>query len=270
MKGILKECQVEYTLRVPTASCGDVIPLFLVAEAMAGHAARGYGTLPPHLPSFKNLKSQRIALLLDAANNGQLTVCDWEGRIANAEELINAFPTPVDWKSDDSSERDIFPLCVKAQHLIKWGDANCDVFRIVDAPVEVVEFDLKNEAGEVIEVGYFRGFVGSLPVLSADVSGSVKLSKTAPVNVDDVPTKRKAKKPSIEKVAFDYMRKEYLAGHFQSAAKFHKHLIQTAGEKGSPFEMGTGSNARKLFCPAASSFYDAGTLGKIWAKIRSD
>lgn len=87
--------------------------------------------------------------------------------------------------------------------------------------------------------------------------------------VDDVPTKRKANKPSIEKVALDYMRKEYLSAHFQSAAKFHKHLIKTAGVNDSPFVKGDGLNAGKLFCPAASSFYDAGTLGKIWAKIRA-
>ena len=89
----------------------------------------------------------------------------------------------------------------------------------------------------------------------------------APV-VADAPAKRIAKKPSIETVALDYMRKTYKAGYFQSAAKFHKHLIKTAGVADSPFEMATGDNARKLFCPAASSFYDVGTLGKLWAKIR--
>ena len=90
----------------------------------------------------------------------------------------------------------------------------------------------------------------------------------APVTVGDGSAKRIAKKLSIETVAIDYMRKAYKAGQFESAAKFHKHLIKTAGVPDSPFEMGTGQNSRKLFCPAASSFYDVGTLGKIWAKIR--
>ena len=84
-----------------------------------------------------------------------------------------------------------------------------------------------------------------------------------------VPAKRKAKKPSIESVALNYMREEYKAGHFASASKFHKHLCSTTSAKASPFEMGTGANARKLFCPDAGSFYDPGTLGKIWAKIRA-
>ena len=77
------------------------------------------------------------------------------------------------------------------------------------------------------------------------------------------------KKPSIEAVALDYMRAEFNQGQFQSAAKFHKYLKTTAGVNNSPFEMGTGINASKLFCPAAGSFFDAGTLGKIWPKIRA-
>ena len=84
-----------------------------------------------------------------------------------------------------------------------------------------------------------------------------------------VAAKRSEKKPSIQTVALDYMRAEFKQGQFQSAAKFHKHLIKTAGLDKSPFEMGTGINARNLFCPAASSFFDQGTLGKIWAKIRA-
>ncbi len=58
------------------------------------------------------------------------------------------------------------------------------------------------------------------------------------------------------------------SGHFQSANYFHKHLIKTAGVGSSPFEMGTGENARRLFCTKASSFYDPSTLSKHWPKIR--
>lgn len=77
------------------------------------------------------------------------------------------------------------------------------------------------------------------------------------------------KKPTIESVALDYMRRVYKTGQFPSAAKFHKHLLKTAGSFDSPFQKGIGENSRRLFCPAASSFFDAGTLGKIWQKIRS-
>ena len=98
-------------------------------------------------------------------------------------------------------------------------------------------------------------------------------SEPAQTAITPVPVgagKRREKKPSIESVAFDYMRREYQSGQFQSAAKFHKHLIKTAGLDKSPFEMGTGTNARKLFCPAASSFFDQSTLGNMWAKIRAE
>lgn len=105
--------------------------------------------------------------------------------------------------------------------------------------------------------------VQALPAALAEIH--TPEPQPAPV-VDD---KRRKKKPSIESVALDYMRKEYQTAQFQSAAKFHKHLIKTAGLDKSPFEMGTGINARKLFCPAASSFFDEGTLGKMWAKIRA-
>jgi hypothetical protein len=88
---------------------------------------------------------------------------------------------------------------------------------------------------------------------------------------DNVKTSRRLKrKLSIEEVALDYMREEYKVGQFSSAAKFHKHLFKNAGKAPSPFEMGTGFNARKLFCPAASSFFDVGTLGKLWPKIRTE
>ena len=92
---------------------------------------------------------------------------------------------------------------------------------------------------------------------------------TTPGPAPVVAAKRNKKKPSIETVALDYMCAEFKQAQFQSAAKFHKHLIKTAGVTDSPFEMGTGVNARKLFCPAASSFFDAGTLGKLWPKIRA-
>ena len=88
------------------------------------------------------------------------------------------------------------------------------------------------------------------------------------VATSDDTDKRRAKKPSIETVALPYMREVYKAGQFASAAKFHRHLCTTAGKEQSPFEMGIGNNSRKLFCPDAGSFFDAGTLGKMWRKIR--
>lgn len=99
--------------------------------------------------------------------------------------------------------------------------------------------------------------------------GKAPAHNTAPPAPVAKPVKRKPNKPSIESVALDYMRKEYQSAQFKSAAVFHKHLIKTAGVKESPFEAGTGTNARRLFCRAAGSFFDVGTLGKYWPKIRA-
>ncbi len=116
-----------------------------------------------------------------------------------------------------------------------------------------------------ITLRHLTAFMAHIKAARTDTQPHATIRSPAPVAT----TKRSEKKPSIETVAFDYMRAEFKQGQFQSAAKFHKHLIKTAGLDKSPFEMGTGINARKLFCPAASSFFDEGTLGKIWAKIRA-
>lgn len=98
---------------------------------------------------------------------------------------------------------------------------------------------------------------------------TIEPQATTPSPAPVVNSKRNKNKPSIETVALDYMCAEFKQGQFQSAAKFHKHLIKSVGVKDSPFEMGTGTNALKLFCPAAGSFFDVGTLGNVWPKIRA-
>lgn len=151
----------EYTLRVPVAMCGDDIALCLVAEAMARHAATGYGTLSLHGPTLNNLLPKRVALLVDAACQGQLKVRDYNGRIKPAKEIIEA----KDKLNIDSPypESNALSLYVKKQHLIEWGNANGDVFHIVDAPAEVVQYGPKNAHGEFA----VRGFVSGLDAPAA-------------------------------------------------------------------------------------------------------
>lgn len=104
------------------------------------------------------------------------------------------------------------------------------------------------------------------PAVEVLAPGTTTASEPAPGTMK--PAKRRAKKLSIESAVLDYLVSEYKASQGTSAAKFHKHLCETAGATGSPFEMGTGKNARKLFCPAARSYFDAGTLGNLMPKIR--
>ena len=117
----------------------------------------------------------------------------------------------------------------------------------------------------LVSVNDLRVFLAGRPIT---VESAPAQSSATPAPVAK-PVKRKINKPSLESVALDYMRNEYKSGQFKSAEVFHKHLIKTAGVKDSPFEMGTGTNARMLFCPAAGSFFDVGTLGKFWPKIRA-
>lgn len=123
----------KYTVYVHKALTGDVIPLYSVALAMSKHAASGYGDLTLHEPTLRNIISRYNALLLDAACKGFLKVCDRDGRIGAANEIIEAA------QKEGVTSTSIPPLHARLKHLIEWGQANGDDFNIVYAPVEVVE-----------------------------------------------------------------------------------------------------------------------------------
>lgn len=168
----MKSRMTDYTLKIPIAMCGDVIGLCLVAEAMARHAATGFGTLPVHGSTLQNLLPIRAALLVDAACQGQLKVCDCNGRIKPVQEVIGA-ADKLNLDSPDT-ELNFLSLYVRKQHLIEWGNSNGDVFHIVDTPVEVVEFGSKNERGEFA----YRGFVGTGAQIG-ETGISAKVAKVA-------------------------------------------------------------------------------------------
>lgn len=152
---------MEYSVRVWSATCGDAIPLYYVAEAMARHAAMGFGTLPLHVQTLVELRPKKVALLLGAARTGKQTVCDSHGGVATATEVICAAEIPAD-SGDDVVLANLY---AKAQHLMEWGAANGDVFRFVETPGMVFSMDRRqwtgeSNWGEVIEPGYYRGFFG--------------------------------------------------------------------------------------------------------------
>lgn len=165
---------MEYSVRVWSAVQGDVVPLRYVAEAMARCAATGYGTLPLHGPTLKNLRPERALLLLDAVRNGQLTVCDSQGRIANPSELVDTAKELADELSGAvpaeamNAEAIVSFLHARRQHLIEWGKANGDIFLFVETPGTLVESDLRDFLcdandpgyGRVIEPGHNRGHIG--------------------------------------------------------------------------------------------------------------
>ena len=151
----------------------------------------------------------------------------------------------------------------------RTAEARYVISEIAESRTSTSVFDAHEKTRRAAEVRDANETIDALIAVKISRLALVERQATATSPAPVVAAKRSEKKPSIETVALDYMRAEFKQGQFQSAAKFHKHLIKTAGVTDSPFEMGTGVNARKLFCPAASSFYDVSTLGKIWAKIRA-
>ena len=174
---------MEYTLGVATEACGDVLPLHEVANAMARHAASGFGKLPFHKPTYKTTHTQYTTLLLDAAVSGLMTVCDYDGRIATAKEIIASFDELATQKNCDMDMLNIIPLNVKIQHLIEWGKVNGDTFHIVDMPAERCDADLRDGELNVIEPGYYRGFVGPWVTLisPSDVAPESSNKKSVPI-----------------------------------------------------------------------------------------
>ena len=148
---------MEYTLRVCLEMMGDVVPLYLVAETMAVQAASGYGNSPVHGPTLKEMRPLRIAVLVDAARDGRLIVCDQHGQVATAQHLTESSQIPAEWGRDDPKTRDIMALHAKVQHLIAWGESNGDIFHFVDEGVTVT--DLVDHEGKVIVAGYYRSYV---------------------------------------------------------------------------------------------------------------
>jgi len=155
---------MEYTVRVSKEWYrSDVIPVYKVAEAMARHAANGHG------PTLTNIRPNWYSLLLDDAKKGKLQVCNEVGRIASAQDLIQASsvaPALIQLIQASSipparpEEDQIHALYVKVKHLNEWGASNGDVFHVRDSPGKVTISDLKDwETGKVIEAGYYRSYV---------------------------------------------------------------------------------------------------------------
>lgn len=78
---------MRYELNIPAINC-DVIPLRLVADAMAKAAATAYGKTPSHKPIFDYQLPLHVKSLLKAAHAGQLQVCNQVGCQGTAEEII--------------------------------------------------------------------------------------------------------------------------------------------------------------------------------------
>lgn len=80
---------MRYELKIP-AIHGDVIPLCLVADAMARAASTAYGKTPPHKPIFDYQLPKQTGHLLKEARAGRLLVCNQDGVQGTVDEIIDA------------------------------------------------------------------------------------------------------------------------------------------------------------------------------------
>lgn len=80
---------MRYELKIP-AIHGDVIPLCLVAEAMARAASTAYGKTPPYKLIFDYQLPTQTKHLLNEARAGRLHVCNQDGVQGAADEIIAA------------------------------------------------------------------------------------------------------------------------------------------------------------------------------------
>ena len=147
---------MKYSVRVWTAQHGDAVPLTYVAQAMARHAASGFGHFSIHGQTLVEMRPEFEAQLFDAANKGKLKVCDSLGRVASASEIIAAAAIPKDSRVDLV----LGHLYAKTKHLLEWGAENGDDFEFVETPGKMSQYDLASASGEVLEGDYYRGTVG--------------------------------------------------------------------------------------------------------------
>lgn len=149
---------MDYTVMVSKAICGDVIPLIAVVEAMARHVSTGHGELDLHGPTLKAARSQQSALLLAAAENGELKVCTQSGQVGSVSQILSSDSQAA--LGNKTALPKAYFLYSKLKHLQDWGNDRGDCFAVKDVGTEVVAFDLTDQHGNVIKKDYFRGMVG--------------------------------------------------------------------------------------------------------------
>ncbi len=269
---------MEYSVRVWSEIQGDVVPLRYVAEAMARCAASGYGALPLHGPTLKNLRPERTLLLLDAARKGQLTVCNSQGRIGSAKELTDDL-VGAEAVEAINAEDIVSLLHAKRQHLIEWGKASGDVFLFVETPGTVVDSDLRNftEAGfgKTIEAGYFRSAVGGgeseqwheylhskAPASTAPAQSPATPKPVVAVGASSVIHSTKARRDALKPVI---ERAQSECRNPQDAAEVWGVLLMLAEKKTAPL-IGATEEGLQYLKGGAAEIFTRKSLGKRLAR----
>ena len=226
---------MEYTIRVPKIT-GEVVPLFAVVDAMAKAKATTFGTTDFHKPTYDGAYAAIGESLLLEVQSKRLTICDQNGFALSdlAQATLAGSPcdssrkyvVEPDWESlkkqhpdaevgpgmwnwtgidlgeteVDAAQSKLISYQTSLHFLNEWGGKTGNVFHVADMPVEMKDFDLKNEKGEVIKAGYFRGFVGQM------TQADVHVGEADPAKTIAVPNVTIDGKPSQE-AGEPYMQK---------------------------------------------------------------
>lgn len=158
---------MEYSIHLAKEE-GQIVPLFLVAHEMAKGFATRWGELNFHRPTYENALRRTTLNLIHAAQDGNLTVCDGQGRAIRhiTDDLVTATVTHRDWPALreanpeceiapdfwDFSRADLGPgevvnepsvcqMYAYLRDLNAWAEVRGDIFTIEELPVQVIESD---------------------------------------------------------------------------------------------------------------------------------
>ena len=188
---------MQYILKVPKIS-GETMRLFVVAGAMARAKATAYGSTSFHGPTYDNVFRGICTSIVREVKSSNLAVCDnngfpqaindviEQGKRDGAFNAMQCYVQEPNWARLEAQhpEAEIAPGCwhwgyidiggksepdvlmselhyfqTSLHYLNEWGSKTGNTFTLVEMPVEMVDFDLKDMDGNVIEAGYYRGFV---------------------------------------------------------------------------------------------------------------
>jgi hypothetical protein len=176
---------------------GDVLPLAKVADSMARAKATTYGSTSFHKPTYDGAFKSIGTSLVREVKSGNLVVCDTsgiaqpvnnvieQGNLDNAFNAVATYVVEPNWAQLNSQHPDaeiapgcwhwdgidlgetvpdvlISELCyfqTNLHYLNEWAGKAGDSFTLVEMPAKMVDFDLTNVNGNIIEAGYFRVFV---------------------------------------------------------------------------------------------------------------
>lgn len=158
---------MEYSIHLAKEE-GQIVPLFLVAHEMAKGFATRWGELTFHRPTYENALRRTTLNLIHAVQDGNLTVCDGQGRAIRhiTDDLVTATVTHRDWPALreahpeceiapdfwDFSRADLGPgevvnepsvcqMYAYLRDLNAWAEVRGDSFTIEELPVQIIESD---------------------------------------------------------------------------------------------------------------------------------